>query len=627
MNEIIFRASCVVTLEFRADRAFELRDGVLAPWAGRPQPKPYNFTLFTLFFRLCPRVGVATRCGGTVSRDSATDDEEVRKAMRAMRSETVLAVPANGTRSSASMLIDSTMTRRGARPTLLVFGSGSLYDEFEAGFQGLDYSVVDSNPALGRSTKSGKEIVPLCSMTGDSREFHVAITSQYSDEILTLLHDSGLQFRYIDLFNLFNRVEFLSARRSREGRAFGAGFCLIEARLRVWQAGVIGSRDLLTQAIESYREAVWLDPALVAAWSEMGNLLQEMTRPGAEHCFERAIELAPGRGDLQYALSEAHARAGRADRARDHFERSIALGFEPPGFKRTQAMQRQGSKKSTRIKQSSYPDAASLMADTKTTIRDSLLADFRGSPPRMTAATRFFTLGSCFATNIQKALLRMGRQSSNICIGEDVNSTFANRALVSWLSEESGDSDAAMAGLLARHDRTREGMRAKIAEADLLIFTLGVSAAFYDAAAETYVLPAMSGYHAGLLARRYPFRMLSVQENVENIRAVIDGLRLINPTLQVVLTVSPVPISTVVGSNSAVMSDCVSKSTVRISAEQVLKLGLPDVHYYPSFEIFRWISPHVERVFGVDDEDSRHPAVKYVDMAISLFLEAEVPVA
>ncbi len=95
---------------------------------------------------------------------------------------------------------------------------------------------------------------------------------------------------------------------------------------------------------------------------------------------------------------------------------------------------------------------------------------------------------------------------------------------------------------------------------------------------------------------------------------------------KIVLTVSPVPISGTTEFGSAVVADCVSKSTLRVACHEVATFHqAEDVVYWPSFEIVRWLGPHYgpahPLVYGADDDNTRHVSGWIVKIIIDLFLE------
>ncbi|MGC8054830.1 GSCFA domain-containing protein, partial [Salmonella enterica] len=75
-------------------------------------------------------------------------------------------------------------------------------------------------------------------------------------------------------------------------------------------------------------------------------------------------------------------------------------------------------------------------------IKKHIAFDLRNEEKFISRATRFFTMGSCFARNISAALNKSGYNSTHMEISEYINTTFANRAFVDWLS--TGKTDVAV---------------------------------------------------------------------------------------------------------------------------------------------------------------------------------------
>lgn len=153
-----------------------------------------------------------------------------------------------------------------------------------------------------------------------------------------------------------------------------------------------------------------------------------------------------------------------------------------------------------------------------------------------------------------------------------------------------------------------------------------MSQGFFDRASSAFFFHATEDKgHLRKVFQENEYRGITVAQNVANIRYMVDCLRIIRPGLNIVLTVSPVPINRSFIHASAIQSDCISKSTLRVAAEEIIQAGLPGVHYWPSFEIVRWLSGHMPvgslPAFGAEDRDTRHVSRHLVNMIVELFLE------
>ncbi len=119
----------------------------------------------------------------------------------------------------------------------------------------------------------------------------------------------------------------------------------------------------------------------------------------------------------------------------------------------------------------------------------------------------------------------------------------------------------------------------------------------------------------------YEMRHTSVGDNERAIRSIIDGLREINPTIKIVLTVSPVPLNRAIGLGSSVRADAISKSTLCVATANVMADQPEGVFYWPSYEIVKWLAPHIAPAFAADDGNLRHVNRELVALIISLFLK------
>ena len=161
-----------------------------------------------------------------------------------------------------------------------------------------------------------------------------------------------------------------------------------------------------------------------------------------------------------------------------------------------------------------------------------------------------------------------------------------------------------------------------IKRSDVFILTLGVAAAFFDRTTGAFVLPRPSALNSRALAEKYQFRTASVQENVDNVRYLIDFVRSVAPGIRIVVTVSPVPILASFEHESAVQADCLSKSTMRLVAHEVVNnSGIENILYWPSFEVFRWGGSNASNFYAADDGAAWHVSEAKVAGTIRAFVD------
>lgn len=237
--------------------------------------------------------------------------------------------------------------------------------------------------------------------------------------------------------------------------------------------------------------------------------------------------------------------------------------------------------------------------------------------------TKFFTMGSCFARNISAKLIKNGYTSYHMEISEYINTTYANRVFIDWLYGKTIDE----ANNKRFHELIPEGFSAAntfsfIKNSDIFILTLGVAYAFFDKNSDEFIMPRKTQLNSRALAEKFEYRLTTVSENVKNVIYLIDAVREISPDIKIILTVSPVPLLTSFGLISCVQADCLSKSTMRLVANEVINASnIKNLHYWPSFEIFRWAGSNSSNYYGADDNASWHVSEEKVDQTISSFID------
>lgn len=148
--------------------------------------------------------------------------------------------------------------------------------------------------------------------------------------------------------------------------------------------------------------------------------------------------------------------------------------------------------------------------------------------------------------------------------------------------EPSGfDSREAM---LADRERHLTAVRAMFEQADVLVFTLGLTEGWVSHQ-DGAVFPLASGV-AGDAARPNLIQPhhFTVQEIVDDLNAVLTLARILSPGLRVLLTVSPVALVATISDRHVLAATTYSKSVLRVAAETVARQN-EGVDYFPSYEI------------------------------------------
>ncbi len=247
--------------------------------------------------------------------------------------------------------------------------------------------------------------------------------------------------------------------------------------------------------------------------------------------------------------------------------------------------------------------------------------------------TSVFTLGSCFARNLEEKLEhfslptrtftapegeRPGRP--NGILNEYNPGTICQRVEHALKGISFGDLCIAPEGggfidlLLPEYvtPATRERLMARRAEVDniyrsvsaceAVIVTLDLVEAWYDKSAGLYlnrVPPA-----AFLLADRDRFEMhiLDVQETLDLLDRMVNAFRALGVT-KILLTVSPVPLETTYSGKDCLTANIQSKSVLIVSSHTLCQRH-QEVDYFPGYEIVTSAGPesfHSDSIHVLDD--------------------------
>lgn len=271
-----------------------------------------------------------------------------------------------------------------------------------------------------------------------------------------------------------------------------------------------------------------------------------------------------------------------------------------------------------------WPSKTNMFADAKKLIKSSLLSGYPQGGPFIRPDTRFVTIGSCFARNLAHRLKLSGYEVYSEMIGEDINNTYANRYFFEWIEHGPTTPETKMmqeAYGSDLRDRYLEALRA----CNVLVFTLGLAPTYFSAETGGFAFFNNTFLDGKFMLENFRMRTTTVDENVQNLQAIIETVSRLSPGVKFVLTVSPVPLAATSERQSAVMADCVSKSILRVACDTVCSSDTERVVYWPSFEIVRWLGPHFAglhpAVYGVEDGKSRHVSTWIVDLIIELFQE------
>ncbi len=233
--------------------------------------------------------------------------------------------------------------------------------------------------------------------------------------------------------------------------------------------------------------------------------------------------------------------------------------------------------------------------------------DFRGA--------QVFTIGSCFARNIEQALAPLGcrvptldfavppeefRHAPNGLLNEYNPGSTAQRILLALEGASLPDDSLIPVGdgvidpqLKAGASVTREralGRRREIdavyrrlGASDCAIVTLGFVECWYDEELRLFLNRMPTKEWARKHPGRFSFRRLGVEETTAVLAPALEALGASG--VHVILTVSPVPLQVTFSGEDCVNANEYSKAVLRVAAGQLA--ALPGVDYFPAYEIVR----------------------------------------
>lgn len=159
-------------------------------------------------------------------------------------------------------------------------------------------------------------------------------------------------------------------------------------------------------------------------------------------------------------------------------------------------------------------------------------------------------------------------------------------------------------------DITLEYFRQSIVSADVFVFTLGLTERWYNRQG-SYEYPMCPGTAGGDFdADQHVFENLSYEKILQALNATFAILREHNPTLRILLTVSPVPLTATASGQHVLTATMRSKALLRTVADS-FAANMDYVDYFPSYEIIS--SPVFRGKFFEDNLRGVRPdGVKFV---------------
>lgn len=153
------------------------------------------------------------------------------------------------------------------------------------------------------------------------------------------------------------------------------------------------------------------------------------------------------------------------------------------------------------------------------------------------------------------------------------------------------DSDPRVEVDEVRADRERHlaAVRQAFKEAEAFVFTLGLTEC-WERREDGMVYPAAPGvFNREFDPDDFVFRNMTTTEVTTDFVAFVRELRAVNPAVEIIVTVSPVPLIATYTDSHVLTANCRSKSILRAAAAEICDI-CERTHYFPAYEIFT--GPH-----------------------------------
>ncbi|WP_272977185.1 GSCFA domain-containing protein [Alteromonas australica] len=266
---------------------------------------------------------------------------------------------------------------------------------------------------------------------------------------------------------------------------------------------------------------------------------------------------------------------------------------------------------------------------------------------------KVFTIGSCFARNIEEYLDVLGfnvptlqfiapySESPNrpngilnkytpSAIFEELNwavevikkpESFAKSIEPFKFEDKNGVIDLQLGHHYVSNERFEE-RRSQLLElwknaldSDCVTLTLGLTERWVDTATGLSISSAPSVRSMLRERGRFKFSPLSFSESFSLVSSVISLIRSVSPDTKFLITTSPVPLQKTFRDNDVLIANQASKSKLRAVCDEVVE-QFDNVDYFPSYEMISFGSPKIP--FG---KDLRHVRDNAVGEVISLLSE------
>lgn len=135
---------------------------------------------------------------------------------------------------------------------------------------------------------------------------------------------------------------------------------------------------------------------------------------------------------------------------------------------------------------------------------------------------------------------------------------------------------------MERRNLIRQMYREALEASDIFVFTLGLCEAFRDIDEDCYLN--ITPDQRAAKGRNLEFEFFDIEANSRLLTGIVSSLRELKPDAEIVLTVSPVPLDLTFTGMDIVVANSLAKSTLLAAAHQIAA-STEGCYYFPSYEM------------------------------------------
>ena len=259
-------------------------------------------------------------------------------------------------------------------------------------------------------------------------------------------------------------------------------------------------------------------------------------------------------------------------------------------------------------------------------VEDFILEGWLPPEPFITPEMKVTAFGSCFAEHISNylnarnytILTKSDANAYVVHMGEGMVNSYAIRQQFDWAFRGLAPTTGLWHGYQAEQYDYDENVRRTtldlFEQTDVFILTFGLSEVWYDEpTGEVFWRAVPADVYD---PERHKFRVTTVAENTNNMRAVYDTIREFRPDARIIFTLSPIPLLATFRPVSCIAANAVSKAVLRAAIDELHREVAAEgkLFYWPSYDI-------VEQAFGAGryKSDRRHVHERILDYVMALF--------